>query len=235
MSWSLEGGGSSREQSNKTLTRVSFPGVPAAGCLPNLAWPWSRVLFVPLLPQSGDFFFVLFLASCFLSPPCVLAGARFCGRWPKGMFWSCQEGRRLGSANPWMIGAPSSLSLAAVLRSWEELPRPDPAFPPHVSWVRPVPPLPSAAYISFVTTRSPGTDCRRRGRGWGSRRQKSRLPRFWFQFPSQVPGTRGPHSARRQEATMQTILNRVVFIKSKYALKSFIAKGYKAFARVCRP
>lgn len=49
-----------------------------------------------------------FWCLVFLFPPCVLAGAHFCGSWPKGMFWSCQEGRRLGLANPWKKGAPSS-------------------------------------------------------------------------------------------------------------------------------
>lgn len=58
--------------------------------------------------RRGFFCFVLFLVSCFLSPPCVLAGAHFCGFWPKGTFWSCQEGRRRGLANPRMNGAPSS-------------------------------------------------------------------------------------------------------------------------------
>lgn len=52
--------------------------------------------------RRGFFCVVLFLVSCFLSPPCVLAGAHFCGFWPKGMFWSCQEGRRRGLANPRM-------------------------------------------------------------------------------------------------------------------------------------
>lgn len=53
-------------------------------------------------PKAGIFCFVLVLVSCFLSPPCVLAGTHFCGFWPKGMFWSCQEGRRHGLANPRM-------------------------------------------------------------------------------------------------------------------------------------
>lgn len=62
-------------------------------------------------PRAGILFcFVLFSVSCFLFPPCVLAGTHVCGCWPKGMFWSCQERRRLGSTNPQMNGAPCSLS-----------------------------------------------------------------------------------------------------------------------------
>nr|KAF6314755.1 hypothetical protein mMyoMyo1_008558 [Myotis myotis] len=89
----------------------------------------------------------------------------------------------MGGDSGWLIpddGAPSSLSLVTVLRSQEELPRPDSAFPPHVSRVCPVPPLASAASVR--------TDCgRRRGCGWGGRPWKSRLPRFGFQFLSQAP------------------------------------------------
>lgn len=45
-------------------------------------------------PGAGIVLFCFVFASCFLSPPCVLAGTHFCGCWPKGMFWSCQERRR---------------------------------------------------------------------------------------------------------------------------------------------
>lgn len=127
------------EQSSKTLNCISFP----PGCrLQDVFRVWCDlgpgVLFVPLLSSPRvDFLllllFVLFLVSCFLFPPCVLAGTHFCGCWPKGMFGSCQERRRLGLANPRMNGAPSSPFLVTVLRSQEELPRPASAFPSHVS------------------------------------------------------------------------------------------------------
>lgn len=61
------------------------------GSASEFRWPLSS----PLVGTS-----VLFLVSCFPSPPCVLAGAHFCGSWPEGMFWSCQEWRRLWLAVP---------------------------------------------------------------------------------------------------------------------------------------
>lgn len=73
----------------------------------------------------------MFSVSCFPSPPCVLAGAHFCGSWPKGMFWSCQQGRRPGPAGQSPDERRSvPLSLVTVLRSREELPRLDSAPPP---------------------------------------------------------------------------------------------------------
>lgn len=121
-------------------------------------------------PKAGIFCVVLFLVSCFLSPPCVLAGAHFCGFWPKGMFWSCQEGRRRRLANPRMKVLRPPPPLTTVLRSREELPRPGSASPPHVSRVCPVLPLASAAYINLVPTWSFRRDYWRRGPRWGGRR-----------------------------------------------------------------
>lgn len=91
MSWSLRVGAASAAGLS-----VSFPRVSSESA--DLGPEFSLFLSSPGGGRGG--FSVLFLVSCFPSPPCVLAGAHFCGRWPEGMFWSCQDGRRLGLANP---------------------------------------------------------------------------------------------------------------------------------------
>ncbi|KAF6125110.1 hypothetical protein HJG60_009658 [Phyllostomus discolor] len=120
--------------------------------------------------------------SCFPSPPCVLAGAHFCGCRPKGMFWSCQQGRRLGLAGPRASGAPSSLSLVTVFRSREELPCLDSALPPLC------PQLPSSAGSPpgcQSPPREAGPPVGRRGLG-------KRLPGSGLRSPSPAPGGEKP-------------------------------------------
>lgn len=101
-----QGGTAVPLESGKTLNCVSSPR--GAGCRMSSESAVTLVQesVVPLPAWGGDCC-VLFLVSCFLSPPCILAGSHFCDCWPKRMFRSFQEGRGLGLANPQMNGAPS--------------------------------------------------------------------------------------------------------------------------------
>lgn len=198
-----QGGTAVPLESGKTLNCVSSPR--GAGCRMSSESAVTLVQesVVPLPAWGGDCC-VLFLVSCFLSPPCILAGSHFCDCWPKRMFRSFQEGRGLGLANPQMNGAPSPpppKSLVAVLRSPEEPPHPDSVFPPHAHefdqcyyWPQPLtsvlsPPGPSQRTLGGGAT---GEEV---AAGEGG------LSRFWFQFLSQAPGTCSPLSAWRREAS----------------------------------
>lgn len=160
---------------------------PTPGCLPVLATSVQSSLCPS--PPLGVGVGVLFCFWClvFLLPhvswqalTSVAVGQR-----------ECSGAAKVGGDSGWLIpdeGAPSSLSPVSVLRSHEELPRPDSASPPPVSRVCPAPPLAPAAAIS--------TDCgRRRGCPRGGRPWKSGSPRFGFQLLSQAPGARGPLGA----------------------------------------
>lgn len=143
------------ERSSRTLNRFLPPGVTGCRISSESGGLGPGVCSSPR-PGPGFFCFVLFSVSCFLPPPCILAGSHFCGRRPRGMFGSCQEGRRLRLANPRMNGAPSSPSLVlrvTVFRSPEEPPHRNSAFP-RVACVSPGPRLTSAADVSPVTMSS---------------------------------------------------------------------------------
>lgn len=129
-------------------------------------------------PGGGGGGSVLFLVSCFPSPPCVLAGAHFCGRWPEGMFWSCQGGRRLGLANP---GRRCSILPVPRLRAKE----PRGASSPGLCF--------PASRVTSVSGATTGPGCFHQHRPWeaaglptGRSPLEERAPRVWVPVP--VPG-----------------------------------------------
>lgn len=154
MSWGLRVG--RQLQSRAARHRIVFPPprVQAAECLPSLARPRSRssVCSSPLPGRGILFCFVLFFGVLFSFSSMCLGRHSFLWLLARGNVLELprKEETRVGQSPDERCSIVPSL--VSVLKSQEELPRPDSAFPPHVSRLCPVPPLASAADISPVTT-----------------------------------------------------------------------------------
>lgn len=156
------------------------------GCLPSLVTlVQSSLCSSPPLGAGGGAFLFCFWRLVFLLPHVSWQALTSVACWPEGMFWSCQDGRRLGLANPGR-----RCSILPVPRHSVKEPRG--ATSPGLCF-----PTSRVLSVPSATTRL-STDCgRRRGCGGavGGSPLEEQAPQVWV--PVSVPGAcaRGPLGA----------------------------------------